>query len=129
MRFLANILLISLLIPFGSKAAGVLDYLISYEKYLEACENIDRPEMKCNGACQWAKEQQTNHHEPLVPAMPEVLSLDVFPFLCELVYRVTDKYFRCVSKLDKRFELNLFTDSISIDVPTPPPMLMWLLNN
>lgn len=122
MRFSAYILLLSLTLPFLSKTADITKYLVSYDAYLAACENTDRPEMQCNGTCQWAKEHADSKDTPNPPIIPESLKVDI------TVFKITPFSF----SLDVMNEVNgshpsyntSFTNENTVDVPTPPPNVL-----
>jgi hypothetical protein len=55
-RLLALTLLLALASGPLLRLAVVGDYVLRFERYAAACENLARPEMQCNGSCQLSKE-------------------------------------------------------------------------
>lgn len=55
-RVLALTLLLALASGPLLRLAVVGDYVLRFERYAAACENLARPEMQCNGSCQLSKE-------------------------------------------------------------------------
>lgn len=55
-RVLALALLLALARGPLLRLAVVGDYVLRFERYAAACENLARPEMQCNGSCQLSKE-------------------------------------------------------------------------
>ncbi|TVQ77059.1 MAG: hypothetical protein EA358_07615 [Flavobacteriales bacterium] len=78
MRKIAWILLIALSTPLLMKMTVVGKYMLQYQAYLLACENTSRPELNCNGTCQFAKElREVEEHNPLAPEVPEALKVEL----------------------------------------------------
>ncbi len=122
MRVSAYILLLSLALPFLSKTAGIAKYLISYDAYLAACENIDRPEVQCNGTCQWAKEHAEKNHTPTPPIIPESLKVEIAVFQ-EKPFSFSFKSILKTIDVHPYAKLVLVEGNI-LDVPTPPPNVL-----
>jgi hypothetical protein len=78
MRKIAWILLIALSTPLLMKMTVVGKYMLQYQAYLLACENTSRPELNCNGTCQFAKElREVEEHNPMAPEVPEALKVEL----------------------------------------------------
>ncbi len=122
MRFFAYILLLSLTLPFLSKTADIAKYLVSYNAYLAACENTDKPEMQCNGTCQWAKEHVNNNDTPTPPVIPESLKVEIAVFK-EKPFSFSFKSILKTIEVHPYVKLVLIEGNI-LDVPTPPPNVL-----
>ena len=55
-RLIALTVLLALASGPVLRMAVVGDYLVRFETYAAACENLARPEMQCNGSCQLSKQ-------------------------------------------------------------------------
>jgi hypothetical protein len=55
-RLFAFTLLLALASGPLLRLAVLGDYVLRFERYAAACENLARPEMQCNGSCQLSKE-------------------------------------------------------------------------
>lgn len=55
-RLIALTVLLALASGPVLRMAVVGDYLVRFETYTAACENLARPEMQCNGSCQLSKQ-------------------------------------------------------------------------
>ncbi|MCH8545153.1 MAG: hypothetical protein LAT54_00315 [Cryomorphaceae bacterium] len=122
MRISAYILLLSLTLPFLSKTADIAKYLLSYDAYLAACENFDRPEMQCNGTCQWAKEHTEKKDAPMPPSIPESLKVEIIVFN-ERAFSLSLNLFNDIHCTLVPFEKSFVKENIS-EVPTPPPNVL-----
>jgi hypothetical protein len=55
------------------KVSMVLNYHVDYSVYKEQCINQEKPELKCNGKCQLAKElKKTELNTPEKPELPSI---------------------------------------------------------
>jgi hypothetical protein len=121
MRALAITLFVAISLPFVGKFMGVADYVISYERYVHACENTDRQEMQCNGTCQWVKENAQDVQDlPNPPAVPESLNTELSPFTSNLLAHnlkpnIDTHTIMPLAYMDRGLWFVYF------DVPTPPP--------
>lgn len=88
-RFLAIVLLFVALIPRITNIALLVDYKVNFQEYLKACENKDKPELKCDGKCHLkamfpdvAENKAENlPEEPTLKTTPEILLFfDKSPF-------------------------------------------------
>jgi hypothetical protein len=71
-RYLSIALLFCFLTPLFLKVGILSNYLVQYKYYVDVlCENKNKPELKCNGKCQLAKELKTVDEEPLKPELPQ----------------------------------------------------------
>jgi hypothetical protein len=77
MRIFSFILAILLSVPFLAKLGAVAKYFVQYQEYLIACENIERPEMNCNGTCQFSKELAELDKNTVPPDFPEVVKIEL----------------------------------------------------
>jgi len=77
MRLLAFLLCFIILLPTLLKLGVVSNYLIQFERYsTELCENIDKPELSCNGKCQMMEELNNTEAEASSPVqIPSVLKV------------------------------------------------------
>ena len=54
-------------------------YWLNLDYYAtELCENIDKPELNCNGNCQVAKELDKSESHSKSPIRPTVIELNIF---------------------------------------------------
>jgi hypothetical protein len=72
-----NKVIIGLIIIFVSpmlmKLSLVFNYHTDYSTYLDQCINLEKPELKCNGKCQLAKElQKADLNTPEKPELPSI---------------------------------------------------------
>jgi hypothetical protein len=75
--FLALVTLIPTLLRFGM----VADYFVRYDRYAtELCENLDKPEMNCNGKCRLGENMNKVEQselpikpQPHTQKLPEIL--------------------------------------------------------
>jgi hypothetical protein len=71
-RYLSIALLFCFLTPILLKVGILSNYLVQYKYYVEVlCENKNKPELKCNGKCQLAKELKNVDEEPVKPKLPQ----------------------------------------------------------
>jgi hypothetical protein len=71
-RYLSIALLFCFLTPLFLKVGILSNYLVQYKYYVDVlCENKNKPELKCNGKCQLAKELKTVDEEPLKQELPQ----------------------------------------------------------
>lgn len=77
MRLQAFLLCLIILLPTLLKVGVVSNYIVQYEKYsTELCENIDKPELSCNGKCQMMEELNNTEAEASSPVqIPSVLKV------------------------------------------------------
>jgi hypothetical protein len=81
--FFAFIVLAPTLLRFGM----VADYLVRYERYsMELCENLDKPELSCDGKCKLGKNMISVEKSelPLKPQLPNQKLVDILGFSHEL---------------------------------------------
>lgn len=73
LRIVSILLAVLVLTPSVLKVAVVSHYVVQYERYSqELCENIDKPELACNGKCQLMKElKETEANGPVAPVLPQ----------------------------------------------------------
>lgn len=100
----------------------VVEYIVNYD-YISTvlCENIDKPELQCNGKCHVAKEfEQTLDHESPVKFEKSNVVLDFIPVHA---YE-TKEYFAIDSTLIKEkissLYANFYTFLFSTIVLQPP---------
>lgn len=66
----------------------VVDYVINYE-YIstQLCENIKKPELKCNGKCHLAKElaKASESEKPLNSDKKQILKFEIEILFCESI--------------------------------------------
>lgn len=77
MKKISVILALLLSVPFLAKLGAVAKYFVQYQEYLMACENIERPEMNCNGTCQFSKELAELDKNTVPPDFPEVVKIEL----------------------------------------------------
>lgn len=72
-RLLSIVFVLLILAPSVLKLAVVGNYVVQYERYSqELCENLDKPELACNGKCQLMKElKETEANGPVAPVLPQ----------------------------------------------------------
>lgn len=73
MRIVSIVLAFLVMAPSVMKVAVVSHYVVQYERYSqELCENLDKPELACNGKCQLMKElKETEANGPVAPVLPQ----------------------------------------------------------
>ena len=69
-----------LVLPLLVKVGIVVNYIFQYERYAtELCENLDQPELECNGKCQMMEElnkvEQRNETAPELPVLAKIIEL------------------------------------------------------
>jgi hypothetical protein len=72
-RIYSFMLAFLVLIPTLLKVAVIGNYWLNYERYSqELCENMDKPELSCNGKCQMMEEltQTERDSAPKAPSLP-----------------------------------------------------------
>jgi len=63
-RALSIVLFATLLFPTLYNIGMLTDYALRYDHYKNVlCENQDTPELKCNGKCQFAQEEQRQQEQ------------------------------------------------------------------
>ena len=89
MRVFVTMLMVGVLMgQTAFNLAQVLHYALEYDHYVNVlCENRDRPELQCNGACHLKKEL-AEAPDPEAPAMPEIESTTVWMVAANPVARV-----------------------------------------
>jgi hypothetical protein len=102
-RFSAIGLILVLTLPLFLKIAVLADYAVNYNVYAnELCENLDKPELECNGKCQMMEElNEVENPVKESPVTPEILKLKEFNFvefaerkapiqqvLCNILYKL-----------------------------------------
>lgn len=100
----------------------VVEYIVNYEYIATVlCENVDKPEMQCNGKCHVAKEfeQTLEHHSP-VQLEKAVVLFDFIPVFssyntdCIAIERFSSK------EKVPFFYSNIYTYLFSTNVLQPP---------
>jgi hypothetical protein len=119
-RTLSTLLIATLLFPTLYNMGMLTDYALRYDHYKTVlCENQDKPELKCNGTCQFAQEvQRQQEQEP-----PTLHSLFEW-----------DHWYRTSYELSSTVSDELTCDRYNIswlnavnckewkaDIPVPPP--------
>lgn len=66
--------------PLAMKVVVLGNYFMELDAYIERCENRAKPELKCNGTCQFAKDLQALEQEQ-APQIPESVKLEWAPFV------------------------------------------------
>ena len=80
-RLIALTVLLALASGPVLRMAVVGDYLVRFETYAAACENLARPEMQCNGSCQLSKQLKAiEDHGAPDPLSAEWLKLKIGEF-------------------------------------------------
>lgn len=79
-RLFALTLMLALAVPFGLRFATVLNYAVQFDYYKEVlCENKANPTLKCNGACQLAKELRAEPVHSEEQPLPESYRIEIGP--------------------------------------------------
>jgi len=74
-----------LVLPLLVKVGIVVNYIFQYERYAtELCENLDQPELECNGKCQMMEElnkvEQRNETAPELPVLAKIIELGFYTY-------------------------------------------------
>ncbi len=99
----------------------VVEYMVNYE-YISTvlCENIDNPEMHCNGKCHLAKEldKSLSHKSPFQSEKPTIL----YEFIASQNYEAYFKRFYVINRKKNivPFYFNLYKFLFSASVFEPP---------
>ena len=108
----------ALLLPLTVKISVVASYIADYERYVEACENKNRPGFTCNGSCQLAKEMNAAS-DPKIPVLPECINTEILPFT---THPCTILQFEFAENTQGKTDVIIGEiKSPASDVPTPPP--------
>ncbi len=120
MKKISVILAILLSVPFLAKLGAVAKYFVQYKEYLIACENIERPEMNCNGTCQFSKELAELDKNTVPPDFPEVLKIELSLITIvksvEIIFHLDD----CESSLKRSLANNQILSGFSSLIVPPP---------
>ncbi len=86
MRAFVTVFMVGVLLgQSGYNLARVLHYAAEYDHYVNVlCENRDRPELHCNGACHLKKELAESP-EPAAPSLPEIESTALWMLMAPAV--------------------------------------------
>lgn len=98
------------------------DYAVRYNTYAnELCENKDRPELDCDGKCQFAKIMNRNS-EPEKPQLNQIVEVAFIAILyeveIEIPFGIEDK-----SVTQQFWHNELLPTGGQPGIPTPPPKL------
>lgn len=98
------------------------DYAVRYNTYAnELCENKDRPELDCDGKCQFAKIMN-RHSEPEKPQLNQIVEVAFIAVLSEveieIPFRIDGK-----SGTQQFWHNELLPTGMQPGIPTPPPKL------
>ena len=101
-----------------------LDYVINKEYIVEnLCENIEKPELQCDGKCHLAKEiKKITEEEEKGPSNPfsqhkTGVKLSLFVHYFDLDYFIAD-FIEEINHVSRTLAHIL---DVSSDIPTPPP--------
>lgn len=118
-RFSAIGLFLVLTLPLFLKIAVLADYAVNYNVYAnELCENLDKPELECNGKCQMMEElnevENPVEESPVTPRLLKLKELNfvdfteqiafAFPVLSTIAYEVPKQSNVLYGYLDKVFQ-------------------------
>ena len=121
-RLFAFTLLLALASGPLLRLAVLGDYVLRFERYAAACENLARPEMQCNGSCQLSKKLKAIENQGAPePLSAEWLKLKVSEFTVAATLTVPASprsMDRCVRTVVPR-RLGTPTDAIANLVPPP----------
>lgn len=102
----------------------VLDYVINYE-YIstQLCENIEKPQLKCNGKCHLAKElaQAYENEKPLNSDKKQNFKIEIEVLFCESIsnYNAT-AFLNFESNEPNSFYQNLYHSEVTTSIFHPP---------
>jgi hypothetical protein len=98
----------------------LVQYFWDLETYKELCTNRALPELQCNGSCIFAAELNAVDAEPEVPAFPEILRVELLPFVnwkLSLAINVGQSQLSAMVPV-----INHFTNQFFHEIPVPPPL-------
>lgn len=104
----------------------VFDYIINYD-YIstQLCENIDKPQLKCNGKCHLAKElaKVSNDEKPLNSNKKQTSKFEIEVLFCETILNYNSTAFL---EFESNKNNSFYQDSYLLEVTTSifhPPSL------
>jgi|GEM_PF-3493662 len=119
-RALSIVLFATLLFPTLYNIGMLADYALRYDHYKTVlCENQDKPELKCNGTCQFAQEEQRQQEQepPTLHSLFEWDHLYGTPYELSSVLRDGLAYqrhdFSWINSANRK--------EWKADIPAPPP--------
>lgn len=97
------------------------DYVVRFNAFVELCENKDRPELECDGKCQFAKVMNS-HTEPEKPQLNQIIEVVLVAVFFEI-----ENDLLSIEEVNSNTKGLLSNDVIptclALGIPTPPPKL------
>lgn len=102
----------------------VVDYVINYD-YISTklCENIEKPELKCNGKCHLAKElaKASESEKPLNSDKKQTFKFEIEILFCESISNYnTTTILNFETNESNSFYQNLYFSEVTTSVFHPP---------
>jgi hypothetical protein len=102
----------------------VVDYVINYD-YIstQLCENVEKPELKCNGKCHLAKElaEASENDKPLSTDKKQNVKFEIEVLFCEPISNDNvNPFLTFGSKIKDSFYQNFYFSEVSSSVFHPP---------